>query len=878
MNTMTADGRSAAGQVPADAPGGYAGAGGFGRLLREHRTSAGLTQEELAERSGISVRAIADAEAGRTTRPHPRSVRLIAAALHLAGPERAAFCAAGRGLTIDGGHRLASKAGPRGVPRDEQLQIGGPRQLPGAVSHFTGRAAELAALTGLLGEAGPTAPGTMAIWAIGGTAGVGKTALALHWAHQVAGQFPDGQLYVNLRGYDPDQPMPAADALAGFLRALGVPGQDIPAETAERAARYRSLLAGKQALVVLDNAASVEQVRPLLPGSAGCPVLVTSRDALAGLVARDGAVRVDLDVLPLHDAVALLRQLIGSHADDDPAAAAVLAQRCARLPLALRVAAELAAGRPAVGIAELADELADRQNRLDLLDAGGDGRTAVRAVFSWSCRSLDRDAVRAFRLAGLHPGLDFEPYAVAALTSTTLGQARRDLDALARAYLIQPAADGRYGMHDLLREYARELATSTDGEQEEHSAVTHLFDYYLSAAAAAMGILFPAEADRRPRVPSAAAAVPAMPGEAGARAWLDAERANLVAVVVHCAGHGWPDHVTGLAGTLFRYLISGSHLPEAHTVYRRALQAARASGDVAAEASALNGLGSMALMKGRLRDAVCHYQGALEAYRRCGDRARQAAVLQNLGATEHELHDFRSAACYCREAIAAYNDAEDSLGAACALVTLATSETELGSYDQASRHFRRALPVLRDAKDEVGEVEALEGIGELSLRRGKLAQAAAFYQRALAIYRRTDNPAGVADQLRRLSEVSLRQGEYQQAIGYLRQALALYRQAGCQHGEIAALRILAEALHQASQPAAARAELAAALRLAAETGNTYQQASAHRELAESHRCAGEDEQARHHWQQALTLYTQLGAPEADQVRFRLSPKVAKAQH
>jgi hypothetical protein len=255
-----------------------------------------------------------------------------------------------------------------------------------------------ACMAGLLGGHHQEAPGTVVISAIDGTAGVGKTALAVHWAHHVVDRFPDGQLYVNLRGYDPGQPMPATDALAGFLQSLGVPGQDIPAEADQRAARYRSLTAGKRMLIVLDNAGSADQVRPLLPGTPSCTVVVTSRDALAGLVARDGATRVDLDLLPLEDAVALLRTMIGARADAEPRAAAELAGQCCRLPLALRVAAELAAIRPATSLAELADELAHLGTRLDLLRAGGDSRTEVRAVFSWSYRHLDADAARTFRL------------------------------------------------------------------------------------------------------------------------------------------------------------------------------------------------------------------------------------------------------------------------------------------------------------------------------------------------------------------------------------------------------------------------------------------------------------------------------------------------
>jgi DNA-binding SARP family transcriptional activator len=767
-------------------------------------------------------------------------------------------------LTADPALQVPDGAAPRSVAGAEV-----PRQLPGPVPQFTGRDTELAALTRLVEQAADAAPAVV-ICAIGGTAGVGKTALAVHWAHQAASQFPDGQLYVNLRGYDPGAPVTAADALSGFLRALGVNGQDIPAETDERAARYRSLLAGKQALILLDNAASVQQVRPLLPGAAGCAVVVTSRDSLAGLVARDGAARLDLDLLPPGEAVALLRRLIGARVDVEPEAAAELADQCCRLPLALRVAAELAATQPAARLADLATELADQQRRLDLLDAGADPQTAVRTVFSWSYQHLDPAAARAFRLAGLHPGPDLDAYAIAAFTATTLQQARKAMDALARAHLIQPAADGRYGMHDLLRAYARELATAKESVDEGHTALTRLFDYYRSAAAAAMDILYPAEAHRRPRIAAAAAVMPAMPGEADARAWLDHERANLTAVVVHCAGHGWPAHATGLGATLFRYLMTGSHLPEALIIYGHGVQAARQSGDLAAEAAALNGLGGIGMMNGRFRDAAGHYQGALERYRQCGDRTGEARILQNLGSTEQGLHNHRSAVGYYRQAIAAYEDTGNRIDLAAALCSLSGAETELGSYDQASEHLQLALQVFRDEKDQGREAEALSRLGELNLRRGQLAQAAACSEQALTIFRGVDRRTGMAGELFNLGEVSLRRGEYQQAISYLRQALVLYRETGYQYGETFTLHSLAEALHRAGQDAAARAELAAALRLATETGNTYQQASAHRDLAESHHSAGEDVQARHHWRQALALYTQLGSPEADHVRSQLS--------
>jgi DNA-binding SARP family transcriptional activator/tetratricopeptide (TPR) repeat protein len=751
-----------------------------------------------------------------------------------------------------------------------------PRELPAGVRHFTGREAELATLTGLLDEPS-SGQGIVVISAIGGTAGVGKTALAVQWAHQVAGRFPDGQLYVNLRGYDHDEPVSAGDALAALLRTLGVPGTNIPDQAEERARQYRSELAGRRVLVVLDNARDGEQVRPLLPGDSGCAALVTSRDALAGLVAADGARRLDLDVLPPADAVALLRSLIGPRAAADPAAAAELAGLCARLPLALRIAAELAAGRPADPLAGLVAEL--KAGRLDSLDAG-DERADVRAVFSWSVRQLPDDAARAFALIGLHPGEDLEVYAAAAVTGASPLRARKMLDQLQRASLIHESGPGRYGMHDLLRAYARELtAAEQDGSRDvggrAQQAMTRLFDFYLAAAGAAMEVLYPAETHLRPSTDPAAVAVPELAGEAQARAWLDRERANLVAMVAHCAECGWPEHAIGLADTLHRYLIYGSHLPEASTIYRHALHAARRSADPAAEAVSLLGLGSIALYRGQFRDAAAEYRLALERYRQCGDRTGQARVLGNLGITEQQLHNHQSAAGYYRQAIAASEDAGDNLNAARALTHLAYVETEMGAHDQAEEHLRQALPVFRKANDQDYEAVTLEAIGELHRLRGRLTQAAEFFQQALTINRRAGNPTGVADQLANLGNVSLRRGEYQQAIDYLRQALALHQQVGYQHGEVQTRRSLAEALHAAGQPAAARAELTAALQLAAETGSTYQQASAHRDLAESHQRSGEDERARYHWQEALTLYTELGVPEAEQVQSQLIRQAAE---
>ncbi len=378
---------------------------------------------------------------------------------------------------------LVADAGLLDGPQAGRLHLAAPpRQLPAAPGLFTGRVQELNALTARLLPGGRQ-PNSVVLLLLGGTAGVGKTALALRWAHEVAHRFPDGQLFANLRGYDCGDPADPAEVLAGLLRALEVPGHDIPAELEARAARYRSLLAGRRMLVLLDNASSAEQVRPLLPGTAGSLAVITSRNALTGLVVRDGAHRVDVEVLTVDESAELLCALIGPRAQADLSGRRMLAERCSRLPLALRLAAELMSLRPGVGIADLASELADRGQRLHLLDAGDDDpRTALRTVFSWSYRRLSADQAAAFRLLGLYPDADFDLPAIAALTGLPPARARAVTEALHRAYLIQRPSADRYQMLGLLKAYAAEQAHELDDAATRQAALTRLRDHYAAVA------------------------------------------------------------------------------------------------------------------------------------------------------------------------------------------------------------------------------------------------------------------------------------------------------------------------------------------------------------------------------------------------------------
>ncbi|HEY2578728.1 MAG TPA: tetratricopeptide repeat protein [Streptosporangiaceae bacterium] len=871
--------------------------GGFGVLLRRRRMTAGLTQEDLAARTGLSIRAIRDLERGITSRPYRNSIERLADALGLADDGRAEFIKAARPVSEDGdATRQPPPAGPV------------PWQLPAAATDFTGRSAELTTLTELL-QTGGGPP--LVVSAAGGTAGVGKTALAVHWAQQATGLFPDGQLYVNLRGYDPGQPMLPTDALAGFLRALGVAGQDIPAEQDDRAARYRGLLAGRRMLVLLDNAGSADQVRPLLPGSGTCAVLVTSRNALPGLTASDGALRLDLDLLPPSDAEALLTRLIGDRAAADPATVTALASQCAWLPLALRVTAELAATRPADPLASLAAELTDQQWRLDPLAAGGDSSTAAAlTVFSWSYQHLDPGAARTFRLAGLHPGPDLDRYAAAALTGRQAGEADQALGRLTRAHLMHVTAPGRYGLHDLLRDYACELTAVHDGESEGQAALTRLFDHYLHTAATAMDALFPALHSRRPRIPPSASPAPAVTDPATAQAWLDAERATLVAVAGHTSARGWPGHATRLAATLIGYLDTGNHFPEAVTVCACACQAAREAGDRDAEAAALSGLALIDLQRGRNPRATGYLERALALYQETGDQAGQARSLLNLGFTGLQQGRYRLAVEHSLQAIDLSRDTTEWRILAQGLANLGRAELRLGRYLEAINHnrkaqalFRRngdlsgvaetlniigaanqrqgrhrmaveqhtqALALCHKTGDRAGQAESLFRLGILDLCRDRYQKAIDHHRQALAIYREMGKPAAGAYPLTYLGDVHLRQGYHRQAIRHYQEALPLFRQSGALAGQAELLNGLGEALLATSRPAGARTQYSAALALATEIGEQYEQARAHNGLGHVCRLVGNPARARLHWRSAFALYTSLATPEAEQVRAQFA--------
>jgi tetratricopeptide (TPR) repeat protein/DNA-binding XRE family transcriptional regulator len=781
---------------------------GFGRLLREYRLGAGMTQEELAERSGLSARAVADMERGRTRRPYRQSVQVMADALRLPGPQRELFVRESRPVPGNGG-----------VPGTATAALVA-HQLPPAVSCFAGRADEMADLTGWLEDCRCDG-GAVVISVIAGTAGVGKTGLATHWAHQVAPRFPDGQLYVNLCGYDPGPPVNPADALAAFLRALGTPGPAIPAEIGELATRYRSMLAGRRMLILLDNARDAGQVRPLIPGSSGCLTVVTSRDSLAGLVARDGARRIELDALPLPDAVGLLRELVGGRVEADPGAADVLAELCCRLPLALRVAAELAVARPRVSLAELTAELADQQQQqLDLLDAGGDHATAVQAVFSWSDKQLDRADAHAFRLLSLHPGPDVDAYALAGLTATTPLEASRQLGRLARAHLIRPSAPGRYGMHDLLRRYAADGAI-TLGDRDE--AGERLLDYLQGTALRAEALCGrEARSTAIAQYRSADHAGPHFADADQAQAWLRAERPALLACLDQVTADGQHGRVVALTAGLAHVLRTDGPSAEACARHATAARAAHQMGDRLGEAHALLCLG--------------------DAFGQAGDRS----------AAEQSLVQAREI----------FRDLGDDLGVASALDGLSFHLQVAGDHPQAAQMLGKANDIFRGLGDWRGVASTLMKLGELHRMSGNFADAAVAAAEALAMFGQLGDRTGRAHALLRLGLAQSVTDSYPAAAESFTDALSIYREAGSRMGQANALQLLGEAQSMSGDHELALQNLAAARDIFRGLGNRRGEAVTLLRRGEALTAVGDYDAAAPHLDEALTIFRDIGEPIA----------------
>ena len=512
-----------------------------------------------------------------------------------------------------------------GEPGDEADEPP-PRQVPAVTPYFTGRAAELAVLGRLADQA--AAGGATQVVVITGTPGVGKTTLANHFCQRAAGRFPDGQLHVNLRGFDPGgQPLDASAALRGFLEGLGVKPASVPADPDAQAALYRTRVNGRRLLIVLDNAREVEQVRRLIPGSAGCLVLVTSRDGLPGLVAQ-GAQVLTLAPFTEEDALRFLALRLGAgRVEREPAATADLLRLCARLPLAMSVAAAHAAAHPRFPLSALAGEL--RSRALDQLDTG-DEETSARAVFSWSYHYLSEPGQQLFRLLGAHPGPDTGVAAAASLAAMPAGPARAALRELSRAHLAEENQPGRFAVHDLLRAYAAELAAEADGPDRLRAAELRLLDHYLHTGHAAAALLAPSR-DCGALAPPAPGVLTEPPGTAdAAMAWFTAESRTLLAACSLAAGRGPAAHGWQLPWVIAPYLISQGRWDDFAATQRAAVAAAERTGDLRGLGHAHHHLGYALDLAGDAQAAEAHVRLALDAFTQAGDDAGRALALHGL--------------------------------------------------------------------------------------------------------------------------------------------------------------------------------------------------------------------------------------------------------
>ena len=718
--------------------------------------------------------------------------------------------------------------------------------LPGDLSEFTGRNDELDHVVGL-------GDGAL-ICVIKGMPGVGKTQLAIHAGRILLqrGRFTEVQLFVNLRGYDPDQPpVDPAAVLDSFLRLMGVPGNQVQRlDLAAQTAKYRELLAGKQALVVLDNAANEDQVRPLLPMSRTCLVLVTSRRELNDL---ENATQIPLDVFTRDEALDFLRHMVGAdRIETEPEDATRIVELCGKLPYDLAVTVGDVRRR-------VAWSLADHVKRLKSFPRD----EAIRPAFAASYESLPAPRQRLFWLLALHPAADLTPDAAAALAHVELTGAQDMLGLLLSEHLLQQKTRGRYEFHDLMRAYATRVAHDEGSDSEHRAALTRLFDYYLCTASLAMDTLYPAEQHRRPRIPPTATITAPVAEPAAARAWLDAERSALVAIATHTAAHGWPAHAMRLAATLFRFLDTGGYYSDAITIHTHALHAARGTADRLAEAHALTSLGSVYMRLGHYELAADHHQRALALCRQIDDRTGEARALGNLGLVYMRQGHYKQAADHHQQAIVLYHEIGDRTGEARALGNLGAAYQRLGHDELASAHHHQALALFQQIRDRVGEAEELDNLGDVAFRQGRYTHALEHYRHARILLHEVGDPDSEAVALNHLGLVYQRQGCCQQALDHYQQALALFVEIGDRPRQARALCNLGTICHRQGHFEQAKDQLQQALGLSREIGDLAGEAAALTNLGAVYEAQSRYKQAVGHHQQALGLLRETGDPAGE---------------
>ncbi|HET9141145.1 ATP-binding protein [Actinophytocola sp.] len=770
---------------------------------------------------------------------------------------------------------------------------------PADLPSFVGRRAELTTITGLAHGERPEP----LLLSITGMPGVGKTRLAVHAGHRLLaeGKFTGVRLAVDLRGYDPDRPPADPGAvLEGFLRRLGLPAEQIQhLDLVGREAKYWQLLAGRDALILLDNAASAEQVRPLLPDGPGCCALITSRHALPELTT---ARHLPLDVLSLAEAITLLRRA-GGPVSAEPESAARIAGLLGYLPLALALVTSRIRANPDWTLTDHLERLEHHQRSLRV-DSG------VEVAINLSYRDLAADQQRAFRLLALYPGIDVGPDAAAALIGTDEPTARRLLAALSAASLVQRAGSDRYRVHNLISTFATARAHDEDPARDRRAGLGRLAEHYLYLAARAVDVIYPHHRHGAPRITAPPNAPDAPPDRAAARGWLNTERANLLAVATH------PDlpepAAVAFSATLHRHLAMSCHYPDAMLLHQNAIGAARRCGDRAGEARALVGLGDLYQRTGRYEQATGQFDAALviardlsdvdtegwalyhlgficllsgryergaeynaqslACMRATGNRFGEVRALGNLGCAYQMIGQLDRAADHFRQTLALCRELDDREGEARVLDELGTISRLTGRHEQAAGHHRAALALLREVGDREGEACALDNLGLAYQQTGQLDRAAEHHRQALAISRDIGDRDDEARALNNLGAICRRSGRYAQAEEHHQAALRLSGDLGDPGGQAKALNGLGELARVTGDLAQALRAHADAHQYASKIGQRQEQARADDGLGHAHHGLGNQEQAREHWNRALAVYEVLGFPEAEAIRARLAAR------
>jgi tetratricopeptide (TPR) repeat protein/transcriptional regulator with XRE-family HTH domain len=824
-------------------------------LLRELRAEAGLTQEELAAAAGLSPRSVSDLERGIHRTARQDTARLLTDALGLAEPVRALFVAAARGYGLAADVLAARQRQGSGA-----FPAAPTRTLPRDIAAFTGRQAELTKLMGTSARMEATG-GVVGIHAIGGMAGIGKTTFAVHAAHQLAASFPDGQFFLPLHAHTPGQrPVEPADALASLLLTAGVPAPQIPPGLEARAARWRHCVADRKMLLVLDDAASHEQVRPLLPGTADTLVLITSRRRLTAL---EDATAISLDTLPPDEAAALLARLSdrpGLSAGD--AAVGEITRLCGYLPLAIGMLARQLHHHPAWTAAGLAGDLAATRDRLELMQAEN---LSVAAAFDLSYRDLTGGQQRLFRRLGLHPGPDIDAYAAAAVDDTSVDQARHHLEGLYDQHLITEPARGRYRLHDLLREHAHALAGADPADSG--AATGRLLDYYLHTALSAGWHIadWPTSSGGRPPPDEPLAWAPEIATPQQAAAWLETERPNLHAAVSDAAARGFPRHAIAIPAAISGFLRVHGYWDQAAALNQAALTIARQANGRADQASALEQLGILEWRTGDYPAAAASLQQALALFRDLGDQLGQASALHQLGAVQQLTGDYPAAAASHQQALALFRDIGHLAGQASALNDLGIVLRLTGDYPAAAASLQRSLALFRKVSDRLGQAYALKNLGIVQRLTGDYPAAAASHKQALTLLGEVSDRSGQAWALDDLGVVQRLAGDYPAAAASHTRALEQFRDLGDRLGQAEALNNLGELLCQTQTAQRALDHHSQALAIAHEIGAPLEEARALEGIGRCHLHDGNSGEGAAYLRRALMIYRRIGAADARRV-------------